>query len=72
MAICFTKYLLHEKHQLSKIWLAAHWEKKIKRTQIFEVDIERSVQDMMSAEVRNVCKFNVEKIKYLFLSVYEL
>lgn len=50
MVICLTKYLLGEKHQLSKIWLAAHWEKKIKRTQIFEVDIEKSVQDIMEAE----------------------
>lgn len=52
MVICFTKHLLDAKQQLSKIWLAAHWEKKIKRTEIFKVDIEKCVQEIVEAEVQ--------------------
>lgn len=57
MVICFTKHLLDQKHNLSKIWLAAHWEKKIKRPQIFEIDIEKTIQDMIEAEVNSLFTF---------------
>ena len=57
MVICFTKHLLDQKSRLSKIWLAAHYEKKIKRNHIFEVNIEETIQHIMEAEVRSLLDF---------------
>ncbi|XP_054712342.1 double-strand-break repair protein rad21 homolog isoform X2 [Uloborus diversus] len=51
MVICFTKYLLEKKGSLSRIWLAAHWENKLKRSCIFEIDIQKSISDMITAEI---------------------
>lgn len=69
MVICFTKHLLDQKHNLSKIWLAAHWEKKIKRPQIFEIDIEKTIQDMIEAEVNSLFTF-LELLKKKMKNVF--
>ncbi|XP_035217824.1 double-strand-break repair protein rad21 homolog isoform X2 [Stegodyphus dumicola] len=51
MVLFFTHFLLGEKSELAKVWLAAHWEKKIKKSQIFEINIEHSIQSILSNEI---------------------
>lgn len=38
----YSDIILAKKGPLGKIWLAAHWDKKISKTQVFQTDIERS------------------------------
>ena len=39
----FSEFVLAKKGPLGKIWLAAHWEKKLTKTQIFQTDIPTAV-----------------------------
>ncbi|KAG8184084.1 hypothetical protein JTE90_025394 [Oedothorax gibbosus] len=51
MVLFFTNLLLGGKNDLKKVWLAAHWEKKLKRYQITQINIESSVEHMMTQEI---------------------
>ena len=39
----YSQIILAKKGPLGKIWLAAHWDKKLTKSQIFQTDIETSV-----------------------------
>ena len=39
----YSDVILAKKGPLSRIWLAAHWDKKISKQQIFQTDISESV-----------------------------
>ncbi|XP_071040441.1 double-strand-break repair protein rad21 homolog isoform X2 [Parasteatoda tepidariorum] len=51
MVFFLTKKLLDEKNLLSKIWLAAHWDKKLNKYQIYSINIENTVKQIMSEEI---------------------
>lgn len=36
----YAQFVLAKKGPLSKIWLAAHWERKLSKAQIFETEIK--------------------------------
>jgi hypothetical protein len=36
----FADFVLFKKGELGRIWLAAHWDKKLTKNQIFNTDIE--------------------------------
>ncbi|ESO05932.1 hypothetical protein HELRODRAFT_63885 [Helobdella robusta] len=48
----YAQIFLIKKGPLAKIWLAAHWEKKLTKSQIFETDIENSVEAIVRPQVR--------------------
>ncbi len=39
----YSQFILAKKGPLGKIWLAAHYEKKLTKMQIFQTDITKSV-----------------------------
>ena len=44
----YSQVILARKGPLGKIWLAAHWDKKLTKTQIFSTDISESVENILS------------------------
>jgi len=47
----YAYFVLSRKGPLARVWLAAHWDKKLTKAHIFETNIEASVQTIMSPEV---------------------
>jgi cohesin complex subunit SCC1 len=47
----FAHFVLAKKGPLSKIWLAAHWERKLSKAQIFETDVQDAVDEILRPKV---------------------
>jgi len=47
----YAHFVLSKKGPLARIWLAAHWDKKLSKAQIFETSIEGSVEAIMQPQV---------------------
>ncbi|XP_073436888.1 double-strand-break repair protein rad21-like protein 1 isoform X2 [Dendrobates tinctorius] len=47
----YTYLLLGKRGILSKIWIAAHWEKKLTKAHIFECNLETAIQSIMAPKV---------------------
>ena len=47
----YAHFVLTKKGPLARVWLAAHWDRKLTKAHIFETNIEASVQTIMSPEV---------------------
>jgi len=50
----YAHFVLSKKGPLARIWLAAHWDKKLSKAQIFETSIEGSVEAIMQPQVMNL------------------
>jgi len=48
----YAHYVLSKRGPLARIWLAAHWDKKITKTHVFEVNLEDSVESIISPQVK--------------------
>jgi cohesin complex subunit SCC1 len=48
----YAQFVLSKKGPLAKIWLAAHWEKKLSKQQIFETNVEKAVDEIMKPKVK--------------------
>ncbi|CAD6197723.1 unnamed protein product [Caenorhabditis auriculariae] len=48
----YAQFVLAKKGPLAKIWLAAHWEKKLTKAQIFETDVPQAVEEMIKPKVK--------------------
>ena len=48
----YANFVLSKKGPLAKVWLAAHWEKKVTKAQIFETDVQKTVDDIISPRVK--------------------
>ncbi|XP_070072458.1 double-strand-break repair protein rad21 homolog isoform X2 [Drosophila takahashii] len=44
--------ILAKKGPLARIWLAAHWDKKITKAHVFETNIEKSVEGILQPKVK--------------------
>ena len=49
----YSQLILAKKGPLGKIWLAAHWDKKLSKSQIFQTNIMSSVGKNSSAVLLN-------------------
>ncbi|XP_022526351.2 double-strand-break repair protein rad21-like protein 1 isoform X1 [Astyanax mexicanus] len=47
----FTHLFTSKRGSLARIWLAAHWEKKITKAHVFECNLENTVYDIISPQV---------------------
>jgi cohesin complex subunit SCC1 len=43
--------MLSRRGPLAKVWLAAHWERKLSKTQTLQTDISQSVASIMGQEI---------------------
>lgn len=48
----YAHIVLAKKGPLARIWLAAHWDKKITKAHVFETNIEQSVEGIMQPKVK--------------------
>jgi len=47
----YAHFVLSKRGPLSRIWLAAHWDKKLTKAHVFETDLEDSVENIISPQV---------------------
>ena len=45
---------------LARIWLAAHWDKKLKKKDVFETKLVESVENIINPKVRSYMYFTVQ------------
>lgn len=48
----YANFILAKKGPLAKIWLAAHWEKKLSKAHVFETDLQSSVESIIAPKVK--------------------
>jgi len=48
----YAHFVLAKKGPLSRIWLAAHWDKKLTKAHVFETNIEESVNGILQPKVK--------------------
>ncbi|XP_052039836.1 double-strand-break repair protein rad21-like protein 1 isoform X2 [Apodemus sylvaticus] len=48
----YTQVLMSKRGPLAKIWLAAHWEKKLTKAHVFECNLEITIQKIISPKVK--------------------
>ncbi|XP_043844771.1 double-strand-break repair protein rad21-like protein 1 [Dromiciops gliroides] len=48
----YTHLLMSKRGPLAKIWLAAHWEKKLTKAHIFECNLEATIEKILSPKVK--------------------
>jgi len=48
----YAQFVLSKKGPLAKIWLAAHWEKKLSKAQVFETNVSDAVDEIMKPKVK--------------------
>lgn len=49
----YSQFVLSKKGPLAKIWLAAHWEKKLTKTNILETNVKDAVKEIIEPKVLN-------------------
>jgi cohesin complex subunit SCC1 len=47
----YAHFVLSKKGPLARIWLAAHWDKKLTKAHVFETNIDSSVEAIMQPQV---------------------
>ena len=47
----YAHFVLSKRGPLAKIWLAAHWEKKLTKAQVYETDIDSTVDAILEPKV---------------------
>lgn len=59
----YTHLFTSTRGPLAKIWLAAHWERKLTKAQVSECNLEIVIEDIISPKVKtNKQKKNVEDL----------
>lgn len=48
----YAHFVLSKKGPLARIWLAAHWDKKVTKAHVFETNIDSSVEAIMQPKVK--------------------
>ena len=51
-AMFYAQFVLSKKGPLAKIWLAAHWEKKLSKAQIYETNVQDAVDEILKPKVK--------------------
>jgi NAD+--asparagine ADP-ribosyltransferase len=57
----YAHFVLAKKGPLARIWLAAHWDKKLTKAHVFETNIEKSVEGILQPKVKKKSKFETNK-----------
>ena len=47
----YAHFVLSKRGPLAKIWLAAHWDKKLTKAHVFECNLESSVESIICPKV---------------------
>lgn len=60
----YSHFSLSKKGPLARIWLAAHWDKKLTKAQVFETNIETSVDGILQPKVNKII-FSLIYLEYI-------
>lgn len=60
----YAHFVLAKKGPLARIWLAAHWDKKLTKAHVFETNIEKSVDGILQPKV-NIILANYDIYIYI-------
>ncbi|XP_064160413.1 double-strand-break repair protein rad21-like protein 1 isoform X2 [Anguilla rostrata] len=52
VSMFYTKLFTSKRGPLAKIWLAAHWEKKITKAHVFECNLENTIKELISPQIK--------------------
>ncbi|KTG36759.1 hypothetical protein cypCar_00044641 [Cyprinus carpio] len=63
----YAQIFTSKRSTLAKIWLAAHWEKKITKAHVFECDLETTIKEILSPQVSSKKK----RIMYTLINILE-
>jgi cohesin complex subunit SCC1 len=63
----YAHFILSKKGPLAKIWLAAHWDKKLTKAQIYETNIESTIETILEPKVRRLFSKKSPSINSLLL-----
>ncbi|KAG8037105.1 hypothetical protein G9C98_004427 [Cotesia typhae] len=77
----YAHFVLAKKGPLARIWLAAHWDKKLTKAHVFETNIEKSVDGILQPKVKmalrtsghlllGVVRIYSRKAKYLLADLF--
>ena len=61
----YAHFVLAKKGPLARIWLAAHWDKKLTKAHVFETNIEKSVEGILQPKVS--CLISAKTIRQIAL-----
>lgn len=61
----YAHFVLAKKGPLARIWLAAHWDKKLTKAHVFETNIEKSVDGILQPKV------NIILVIYNMINVWD-
>jgi cohesin complex subunit SCC1 len=64
----YSVFVLGKKGPLAKVWLAAHWDKKISKAQILETNIAESVESILTPRI----KLSLRTSSHLMLGVVRI
>ncbi|XP_061486188.1 double-strand-break repair protein rad21-like protein 1 [Rhineura floridana] len=78
----YMQLLMNKRGPLAKIWLAAHWDKKVTKAHIFECNLESTIEKMLSPKFKialrtsghlllGVVRIYHRKVKYLLADCNE-
>ena len=78
----FATLVLSKKGPLAKVWMAAHWDRKLTKAQVFKIDVESTVDSIISPQMKlalrtsghlllGVVKIYYRKQKYLLHDIGE-
>ncbi|KAJ1355065.1 Double-strand-break repair protein rad21 A [Parelaphostrongylus tenuis] len=78
----YAQFVLSKKGPLAKIWLAAYWEKKLSKAQIYETNVQDAVNEILKPKVKmalrttghlllGIVRIYSRKIKYLLADCNE-
>ncbi|VDK53866.1 unnamed protein product [Cylicostephanus goldi] len=81
-AMFYAQFVLSKKGPLARIWLAAHWEKKLSKAQICETDLQGAVNEIVKPKVKmalrttghlllGIVRIYSRKVKYLLADCNE-
>lgn len=64
----YTQLFTSKKGPLAKIWLAAHWERKLTKAHVFECNLEKTVKDIIAPKM----KIGLRTSSHLLLGVVRI
>ena len=78
----YAHFVLSKKGPLGKLWLAAHWEKKLSKAHIYDINVESSVESILNPQSKmalrtsghlmlGVVRIHNKKAKYLLADCNE-
>ena len=47
----YAHFVLAKKGPMARIWLAAHWDKKLTKAHVYETNIEKSVEGILQVQI---------------------